>query len=122
MNDQKNKTWIGLAFGFGILAGGALGLYLNSDRGRKFRKEASKQVNEFGEKASVVAREKAHQFTDGVAHTVERSRQWVDEVSDRIVERMKHAEETAEDIVEDGMKKAKRTIAKKSKALEEKLN
>ena len=97
MTIRKDRARIGFALGIGILAGSALGLYLNSDRGRKHRKIAAEKINEFGDKASTVAREradkiskmaqtKAHQFTEGVAHTVDRSRKWVDDVSDRVIE------------------------------------
>jgi len=140
MTDRKDRTRVGIALGIGIIAGSALGLYLNSDKGRKARKVASNKINEFGDKASVMAREnaeriskianeKAHQFTDGVAHTVDRSRKWVDDVSGRIVERMAHNEEEAEEVVEEtespvksGMSKARRKIDKKAKDLQRNLN
>lgn len=140
MTDRKDRTRLGLAFGIGILAGGALGLYLNSDKGRKQRKVAYDKVNEFGDKASAMAREradqiskmareKANQLAEGVAHSVESSRQWVDEVSDRIVDRMTHMEEEAEELVEEaesrlgsGISKARRKIDKKAKDLKSKLN
>lgn len=140
MTDRKDRSRLGIAFGVGLIAGGALGLYLNSDKGRKVRKDVSNRVNEFGDQASAVAREKADQIsemarqkanelTDGMAHTVDRSRQWVDEVSGRIVERMKHAGEEAEEMLEEaesklesGMSKARRKLEKKTKKLKSELN
>jgi gas vesicle protein len=140
MTDRKDRTRIGIALGIGIIAGSALGLYLNSDKGRKARKIASNKINEFGDKASAIAREradqisklaqeKAHQFSEGVAHTVESSRKWVDDVSDRIVARMTHVEEEAEELVEEteshiesGMSKARQNIDKKTKDLKGSLN
>lgn len=140
MTDRKDRTRVGIALGIGLIAGGALGLYLNSDKGRKVRKDVSNRVNEFGDKASAIAREKAdqisemarqkaNQFTDGVAHTVDRSRQWVDEVSGRIVDRMTHVEEEAEELVEEaesriksGIGKARSKIEKKTKELKSELN
>ena len=49
---MKNSTKILLAMGASALAGGIAGYYLNSDKGRKARKDAAKNIRDTAQQAS----------------------------------------------------------------------
>ena len=47
---MKDRTRERVALGLGLLAGAAVGLFLNSDKGRKVRQDAGEKVGEISEK------------------------------------------------------------------------
>jgi gas vesicle protein len=48
---MKQSTKVGLGIGFGLIAGGLVGYYLNSDEGRVVRKKTKKRINKMEKQA-----------------------------------------------------------------------
>ncbi len=88
---MKDRTRERVALGLGLLAGAAIGLFLNSDKGRKIRHDAGERVNELSEKArdefnhlSDEARARAERLSKDVNQAVDRSREFVSSTSESI--------------------------------------
>lgn len=54
---NRSRTNKGLALGLGLLAGAAIGYYLNSNEGRKVRSNIAAEFNEYGEQIGGIASE-----------------------------------------------------------------
>ncbi|MCO6492030.1 MAG: YtxH domain-containing protein [Phaeodactylibacter sp.] len=133
---MKDRTRERVALGLGLLAGAAIGLFLNSDKGRKMRQETGEKIGEVSEKAlselshlSEEVRHKANQFSDEVSHAVERSRDFVSNTGGAIKERakwLKGATEEKLDVVNKDFKAgvdfALSNIKKKAKELQKSAN
>lgn len=59
---MEKSTKEKIALGLGLIAGGALGYWLNSDKGREVRSEAADKANEYGRKA----KEQADQISENL--------------------------------------------------------
>ncbi|MCB0578758.1 MAG: YtxH domain-containing protein [Phaeodactylibacter sp.] len=133
---MKDRTRERVALGLGLLAGAAIGLFLNSDKGRKMRQETGEKIGDVSEKAlnelshlSEEVRHKANQFSDEVSHAVERSRDFVSNTGGVIKERakwLKGATEEKLDVVNKDFKAgvdfALSNIKKKAKELQKSAN
>ena len=87
--DSVNKSnRRGLYFILGLAAGAAAGWYLNSDRGRKIRRESAETIGEWSEKAA----ENAQEF-------VEKSKSYAEDIATRFQRTAHDAEEMAEDMI-----------------------
>lgn len=53
-NSNANTRW---ALGFGLLAGAAIGFYLNSNEGRRMRNNVQNEFNDYGEQIGGIANE-----------------------------------------------------------------
>jgi len=129
---MKDRTRERVALGLGLLAGAAIGLFLNSDKGRKVRHDASEKMNEVGEKAvtefnhlSDEVRDKASRFSQDVNHAVDRSRDFVSSTGETIKGKaswLKGATEEKLDVVNKDFKAgvdfALSNIKKKAKELQ----
>lgn len=83
--NDSSKGW---ALGFGLLAGIAIGYYLNSNEGRAARRKAQvrfdeygNQINEYGQQVSKQVREKASVYSDQARTKLEEGKQWASETS-----------------------------------------
>ncbi|MCB0564262.1 MAG: YtxH domain-containing protein [Phaeodactylibacter sp.] len=133
---MKDRTRERVALGLGLLAGAAVGLFLNSDKGRKVRHDAGEKVGEISDKArdefnhlSEEARIKAERLSSNVTHAVGRSREFVSSAGDTIKERaqwLKGATEEKLDVVnkdfQAGVDFALKNIKKKAKELQKVTN
>lgn len=120
----------------GLLAGAAIGLFLNSDKGRKIRHDAGERVNEISEKArdefnhlSSEARARAERLSKDVNQVVDRSREFVASAGDNIKGRaqwLKGATEEKLDVVNKdfraGVDYALKNIKKRAKELQKVAN
>ncbi len=87
-NDNSNKGWI---LGFGLLAGIAIGYYLNSNEGRAARRKAQvrfdeygNQISEYSHQVSQQVSERAGALADEAKQKLEDSKQWADETADTL--------------------------------------
>ncbi|MCB0568302.1 MAG: YtxH domain-containing protein [Phaeodactylibacter sp.] len=125
---MKDKTRERVALGLGLMAGAALGYFLNSDKGRAVRKDANEKMVQFGEEASVrishltdEAKVKAQAFSETITHAVDEGKEYLTHVGENLKKKFSKAEESIENASEDfkaGMKYALRNIQKKAKELE----
>lgn len=129
---MKDRTRERVALGLGLLAGAAIGLFLNSDKGRKIRKDASEKVGELSDKAreefdhlSEEARNKAKKISEDVAQAVDRGKEFVTHTGETIREKAMWLKGTTEeklDVVEKdfkaGVDYAIRNIKKKAEELQ----
>ncbi len=58
----------------GLLAGLGLGLWLNSQQGRRVRKQTQKNVKAYGERATNYVKEQAHHLGENVQHLFEQGK------------------------------------------------
>ncbi|MCB0589152.1 MAG: YtxH domain-containing protein [Phaeodactylibacter sp.] len=133
---MKDRTRERVALGLGLVAGAAIGLFLNSDKGRKVRHDAGEKVGEMSEKArrefehlSEEVREKASKFSDDVNHAVDRSREFMANTGETFKEKaqwLKGATEEKLDVVNKdfkaGVDYALTNIKKRAKELQKVSN
>jgi uncharacterized membrane-anchored protein YhcB (DUF1043 family) len=84
-NDNSSKGWI---LGFGLLAGIAVGYYLNSNEGRAARRKAQvrfdeygNQISEYGHQVSQQVSDRANQLSEEAKQKLEEGKQWADETA-----------------------------------------
>lgn len=138
MSDRgSNNGW---KIGLGLIAGAALGYWLNTEQGKKVRRETSDQINTYGNKASTFTKEKYSQAQEGMNHAVnqaqsglnsaiERGQELLNELStyakntiSRTADKAEASVETASNSLEKGIKKAKSKVNKKANNLEASAN
>ena len=71
MSNRSNQN---LKLGLGILAGAALGYWLNSDQGRKTRTEVANKAEEYGNQAATYVKEQANSLGSQVNDYYEQGR------------------------------------------------
>lgn len=130
-----------LALGLGLLAGGALGYWLNSDKGRKVRHDAAEKTTEYSEKAKKQAEElsskfnkqaselseklnkQAEELKGGLNATLEQTQNYINQASESVRERLRKGEGKVEEVGNDfqaGVNYALKNIQNKAKELVEK--
>lgn len=113
MNNQQNDSGKGWALGFGLLAGIAIGYYLNSNEGRAARRKAQVQFDEYGNQITEYGQQVSQQVT-------ERANLLADEAKTKLEEGKQWAGSTAESIKSTVNEKAtalKTTVTEKTNAL-----
>lgn len=87
-NDNSSKGWI---LGFGLLAGIAVGYYLNSNEGRAARRKAQvrfdeygNQISDYGHQVSQQVSERANRLAEDAKHKLEESKQWAGNTADSL--------------------------------------
>lgn len=87
-NNNDNSGW---ALGFGLLAGIAIGYYLNSNEGRAARRKAQvrfdeygNQISEYSHQVSQQVSERANQFAEDAKDKLEESKQWAGDTADSL--------------------------------------
>lgn len=103
---MKDSTKILLALGAGALAGGIAGYYLNSDNGRKARKDAAKNI-----------RETAKQANDKMTEMAETAKTAIGEVAGQAKTYMNNLLKTADETFENGKEAVKAKVKSVEKAL-----
>ncbi len=88
MNNNNNDSNTGWALGFGLLAGIAIGYYLNSNEGRAARRKAQvrfdeygNQISEYSHQVSQQVSERANALAEDAKQKLEESKQWADETA-----------------------------------------
>ncbi|MCB0603065.1 MAG: YtxH domain-containing protein [Saprospiraceae bacterium] len=99
---MKDSSKILLAVGFGALAGGIAGYYLNSDDGRKSRKRAVKEIKRRADEANVRMHELAEEAKSAITDVADKAQTYLNKASDRTHDMLAHAKES----FEAGVKKA----------------
>ncbi len=91
MKQNSKKRYL---LGAGLLAGFALGYYLNSKEGRAFRKQAAEQLDEYGEEIKGIAEEVSKLAGNYVKEAKSKSQEWAEEAAEKGEEIAKKAKET----------------------------
>ena len=101
---MKDRTRERIALGLGLFAGAAIGLFLNSDKGRKIRHDAGEKVNEMSDNAreefnhlSEEARMKAEKLSKEVTEAVGRGREFVTTTGETFKEKAQWLKGTTEE-------------------------
>lgn len=91
MNNHNNDNSKGWTLGFGLLAGIAIGYYLNSNEGRAARRKAAVRFDEYGNQISEYSHEVSQQVTeranalaDDAKAKYEEGKQWAGNTADNI--------------------------------------
>ena len=92
---MKDKTRERVALGLGLMAGAALGFFLNSDKGREVRKDVNEKALKLGEEASErishyteEAKEKADAFSTSISHAVEEGKEYLTHVGENLKKKL----------------------------------
>lgn len=93
---MKDSSKILLAVGFGALAGGIAGYYLNSDDGRKSRKRAVKEIKRRADEANVRMHELAEEAKSAITDVADKAQTYLNKASDRTHDMLAHAKESFE--------------------------
>lgn len=118
MKERKNNNSLLLLFG--MAAGAAAGLYLNSDKGRAMRRRTGEQLNRWGEDWNDRARNGMSQLSSTVSSAVDRSKEYLEDVGDNVRSRLDNIYQKTESMTENnGLHKAKKRIQKRLRQLEE---
>lgn len=113
-------------FLFGMAAGVTAGLYLNSEEGKKTRRQAGDQINEFGKDLENKAKDQYEHLSSNVNEYVDRGKHYVDDVSSSVKESVNKVANRSGSILGksknrygENVEKAKRKIRKRIRKLEE---
>lgn len=127
MSDQRSNN--GWKFGVGILAGAALGYWLNSEHGKKVRRDTSEQISNYSHQATEFTKEKVSQAQSNLSSAIEKGQQMLNDLTSyaknaisRTADSAENAVDRAESRLESGMKKAKDKIDQKSSGVEARVN
>lgn len=121
MSDRRSNN--GWKFGLGLLAGAAVGYWLNSEQGRKVRKDTGDQINKYSNQATDYTKEKMDVAQNTLNNTIEKAQDLLHSLTDyakntisRTSNSAEAALEKAESSLEKGMNKAKKKVANNAKA------
>jgi gas vesicle protein len=78
MSREKDRL---LGLGIGLIAGGAIGYWLNSEQGKEARQRAAEKANEYGQMAADYARENANRVQEKADDTLESGKKYVEKVA-----------------------------------------
>ncbi|MCB0662825.1 MAG: YtxH domain-containing protein [Saprospiraceae bacterium] len=71
---MKQSTKVGLGIGFGLIAGGLVGYYLNSDEGRVARRKTKKKIAKMEKQARKNLAQQSEQFSQKANEIIENAR------------------------------------------------
>jgi len=80
MSREKDRL---LGLGIGLIAGGAIGYWLNSEQGKEARQKATEKASEYGQMATDYARENANMLQEKADNTLESGKKYVEKVAAR---------------------------------------
>ncbi len=109
--NNSNDSGKGWALGFGLLAGIAIGYYLNSNEGRAIRRKAQVQFDEYGNQIAEYGTEFSSRANQLAGEAKERGQQYIHQAKEGI--------ETGKEWVNETTETLKQTAAEKAKALKE---
>lgn len=121
MSDRgSNNGW---KFGLGLLAGAALGYWLNSEQGRKVRKDTSDQITTYTNQATDYTKEKVSAAQTSLNTSIEKAQELLQNLTEyakntisRTANSAEATLEKAESRLEKGMNKAKNKVANSTNA------
>lgn len=120
MNTRKRNL-----FGLGVLAGAAIGYWLNTEQGKAVRRQASGKVNELGQVASEYIKENAAQIKQTATSTLEQGQEIVNNLTTQAKDTINNAADTAEDrldtanhSLQNGISKARSKIETETEKLQ----
>ncbi len=116
MAKKGNEGW---AFGFGLLAGVFLGLYLSSDRGRELRHRTREKIGDFSEELGEMAQQKFGQIASEVETVVEKGQAMVDKMGKSVKKSLEQSSNAADDVIADVKTRFQKGVDKAKKRLEE---
>ncbi len=124
-NNKSNSNWKLI---LGLAAGAAAGWWLNSDKGRKWRRDTSEAMSETGTKLNEQARVQLEAAQESLEQTIDKSREYLDSMSQTVKSKIDEFKSTAKGKVEEvesayekGTRKAKAKLNKKAAAVDNAL-
>ncbi len=96
--DNRNDSGKGWAIGFGLLAGIAIGYYLNSNEGRAARRRAQVQFDEYGNQVKEYGQELSSRATELAKEAKEKGRDVYQQAVGKIEQGKEWAAETANSV------------------------
>lgn len=97
-NKRKNR----LAVALGVVAGAAAGWWLNSDRGRKFRKDTAEKAVEVGNQVGDTAREQISNVSENLKNLAGQGKETIAKAGDAIKNGISNLASSASDQVDSG--------------------
>ncbi len=114
-------------FGLGILAGAAIGFWLNSEKGKAFRADLAQKTSEYSDELSAMARENAMKLSGNLSTAMEDGQNWVSGTRGKLKSSIKGLADTADhtidevaDKLETGLEKARNKVKENASKLEDK--
>ncbi|WP_367390465.1 hypothetical protein [Lewinella sp. LCG006] len=112
MSDQKNQNW---KLGFGLLAGALAGYWLNSNQGRRVRKEMQTSAIEYTNQATEYIKTQADSLSSTASEYFDQSKEAVQQaaqtVKNKFTSNVDDLADQAEEAVEQTETKLKRGIS-----------
>ena len=124
-SSKQNQNW---KFGFGLLAGALAGYWLNSDHGRRVRREVKDTAAEYGEKATAYVKEQASAVSEAANEYYQQGMSAVQSAKeaftntaeselDRVAAEAQAAVDEAESSMKKGFEKARKAINHKAETI-----
>ena len=112
MSKRKNRL-----FGLGLIAGAALGYWLNTEQGKATRRQVQQQAGELGQKTSEVIGDNTEKLKSQLTKVIEDGRHLVEQLAGQAKQVVSNTAEQVDETVDDtssslqkGMKRAKQKI------------
>lgn len=99
-------------FGLGLLAGAAAGYWLNTAEGRRFRKRAQGQLEQYSEQAGQYLAEASENVEKGVSEYLEKSKAQTEKLKNNLASGAVNIADAAEEKVDELSESLKRGIRK----------
>lgn len=114
MTDMKERksNHVGLAFGLGLIAGGALGYFLATDKGQEMTRQAGERIREIGDDVSSQAKEKLNQFSGSLEEAYEKGKEYAEEMRTSIKRNTNKAAGEVDQLVSGAIDSFKRGMEK----------
>lgn len=113
---MKDNAKIGIALGVGLLTGGIAGFLLNSDKGRKFRKDTNKKLKKLEEEARETFKAQSANFNENFSKVMNEAKSSFDAIMARVNGSVDKVQDELEDAAE-GVEKDFKKGASKAKAV-----
>ncbi len=88
------KFWVGLA------AGIAAGWYLNSEEGRRWRRQTSDRLNEWSSEMNEIAGREINQISAKASDSLEKSKGYADSTRNNLKQKVEKLSKAAEDLID----------------------
>ena len=112
-------------FGLGLLTGAAVGYWLNTEKGKAFRRDIAQTVGEYSDELSAMAKENATRLSGNLSTAMESSQNWVSGTKGKLKNSIHDLADTAEHTVDDvaekletGLENARRRVQENAAKLE----
>ncbi len=100
MSDQKNQNW---KLGFGLLAGALAGYWLNSNQGRRVRKEMQTSAVEYTSQATDYIKTQAENLSSVAGEYIDQSKEAVQQAALTVKNKFTHNVDELADQAEDAL-------------------